>query len=140
MKNPLGTDRHHRQSSLFGEIVDWMLVPLAFIWPMSVILTWFVAQGIAHRPYDRELGALAQALAQEVTVAHDELGGRQTTTLGPRLARTAALLVRSDEDDPVAFQILGTRGELIAGDAKLPVPPLEVPADGEPHLSLPQYP
>ena len=54
--NPMASQREQR--SLFGEILDWMLAPLLLIWPMSVALTWFVAQGIAHRPYDRELGAM----------------------------------------------------------------------------------
>ena len=42
------------QRSLFGEILDWMLAPLLLLWPMSVALTWLVAQGIASKPYDRE--------------------------------------------------------------------------------------
>jgi hypothetical protein len=43
------------QRSLFGEILDWMLAPLLLLWPMSVALTWLVAQSIANRPFDREL-------------------------------------------------------------------------------------
>ena len=54
------------QRSLFGEILDWMLAPLLLIWPVSVALTWLVAQGIANRPYDRELGAMARALGLQV--------------------------------------------------------------------------
>ncbi len=42
------------QRSLFGEILDWMLAPLLLLWPMSVALTWLVAQNIASRPYDRD--------------------------------------------------------------------------------------
>jgi two-component system sensor histidine kinase TctE len=56
------------QRSLFGEILDWMLAPLLLLWPMSVALTWLVAQGIANRPYDRELGELARAVARRVVV------------------------------------------------------------------------
>jgi two-component system, OmpR family, sensor histidine kinase TctE len=51
--------RPRSSSSLFGEILDWMLAPLLLLWPMSMALTWLVAQGIANRPYDRELGELA---------------------------------------------------------------------------------
>ena len=39
-----------QQGSLFGEILDWMLAPLLLIWPISVALTWLVAQGIASWP------------------------------------------------------------------------------------------
>ena len=54
------------QLSLFGEILDWMLAPLLLLWPMSVALTWLVAQGIANRPYDRELGELTREMAAQV--------------------------------------------------------------------------
>ena len=43
------------QRSLFGEILDWMLVPLLLLWPMSLGMTGVVAQEIANRPYDRDL-------------------------------------------------------------------------------------
>ena len=43
------------QRSLFGEILDWMLTPLLLLWPLSLALTWIVAQGIANKPFDRAL-------------------------------------------------------------------------------------
>ena len=43
------------QRSLFGEILDWMLTPLLLLWPLSLALTWFVAQSIASKPFDRAL-------------------------------------------------------------------------------------
>ena len=49
------------QHSLFGEILDWMLAPLLLLWPMSIFLTYLVAQNISDRPYDRELGVVARA-------------------------------------------------------------------------------
>ena len=54
------------QRSLFGEILDWMLAPLLLLWPMSLALTGIVAQQIANRPYDRELGQAARSLARQV--------------------------------------------------------------------------
>ena len=43
---PFGkTDEQH---SLFGEILDWMLAPLLLLWPMSIFLTYFIAQNIAQ--------------------------------------------------------------------------------------------
>ena len=53
------------QRSLFGEILDWMLAPLLLLWPMSVALTWLVAQGIANRPFDRDLSAKLRAVARQ---------------------------------------------------------------------------
>ncbi len=56
------------QRSLFGDILDWMLVPLLLLWPLSVLIIWLVAQGIANRPFDLELGELARTLGRRVTV------------------------------------------------------------------------
>ena len=56
------------QRSLFGEILDWMLTPLLLLWPISLVLTWLVAQNIAGKPFDRALEYNVAALAQLVTV------------------------------------------------------------------------
>ncbi|MCV2351614.1 sensor histidine kinase [Paucibacter sp. Y2R2-4] len=107
------------QRSLFGEILDWMLAPLLLIWPISVALTWLVAQGIASRPYDRELGEMARTLGLQVAAAQPNLrSGRSQYALAPE----AAALLRADETDTVFYQVLGLRGELLSGDASLPVP------------------
>jgi len=108
------------QRSLFGEILDWMLAPLLLIWPISVALTWLVAQGIANKPYDRELGEMARTLGQQAVSAEAPAGrsGRNRYALAPE----AAALLRADETDTVYYQVLGQRGELLSGDADLPVP------------------
>ena len=54
------------QRSLFGEILDWMLTPLLLLWPVSLALTWLVAQSIAGKPFDRALEYNVQALGQLV--------------------------------------------------------------------------
>src|SRR5687768_572996 len=51
------------QRSLFAESIDWMIAPLLLLWPMSVVLTSLVAQGIANKPFDRELGDKARLLS-----------------------------------------------------------------------------
>ena len=56
------------QRSLFGEILDWMLAPLLLLWPMSVALTWLVAQNIASRPFDRDLAEMVRTMARQVVV------------------------------------------------------------------------
>ena len=113
------------QLSLFGEILDWMLAPLLLLWPMSVALTWLVAQSIANRPYDRELGELAQDVAGLVTqLSAAEPAVRQRARL--EMDQAMARLIRADDHDRVFFQVLGTRGEFVAGDADLPVP-VELP-------------
>jgi two-component system sensor histidine kinase TctE len=111
----------HEQRSLFGEILDWMLAPLLLLWPMSVALTWLVAQGIANRPYDRELGQLAHSVARQMRAdpAFDRgLVGRR----GIRLDESTAALLRSDDVDRVYFQVRDARGGLAGGDGELPAP------------------
>lgn len=96
-----------------------MLAPLLLLWPMSVMLTWFVAQGIANRPYDRALVEMVEALGQQVRVQTDELGQRATDFMLPA---SAAELLRTDETDDIYYQVLGLRGEFLSGAADLPVP------------------
>ncbi|NDY91033.1 sensor histidine kinase N-terminal domain-containing protein [Ideonella livida] len=111
----------HEQRSLFGEILDWMLAPLLLLWPMSVALTWLVAQNIAARPYDRDLGQLTRMVAQQMQGAA-ALESRQPT----RLPEAAAALLRSDDVDRIYFQVQDDGGRLVAGDREIPTP------EGEP--------
>ena len=65
---PSTRSQPREQHSLFGEILDWMLAPLLLLWPMSVALTWLVAQNIAARPYDRDLGQMARMIAHQMEI------------------------------------------------------------------------
>ena len=107
----------HEQRSLFGEILDWMLTPLLLLWPVSLVLTWLVAQGIAGKPFDRALEYNVTALAQLITVHKS-----QAQFVLPLPARE---LLRADDSDNVYYQVLGTRGEYLSGDRELPLPPEE---------------
>ena len=109
------------QRSLFGEILDWMLVPLLLLWPMSAALTWLVAQNIAARPYDRDLAQLTRMIARQLVVATPARSGQAVLSL----PEPAAALLRSDDVDRIYFQVLGEKGELLAGDRELPAPELD---------------
>ena len=102
------------QRSLFGEILDWMLTPLLLLWPISLVLTWLVAQGVAGKPFDRALEYNVGELARLVTVKN-----RQVQFNLPLPARE---LLRADEDDTVYYQVLGARGEFLSGERDLPLP------------------
>ncbi len=108
------------QRSLFGEILDWMLAPLLLLWPMSVVLTWLVAQGIANKPFDRQLGEMARLLAQQVSVQAQADGTPRAVFA---LTRSATELLHTDEADTLYYQVLGLRGEFLSGERALPVPP-----------------
>jgi two-component system sensor histidine kinase TctE len=102
------------QRSLFGEILDWMLTPLLLLWPVSLALTWLVAQGIADKPFDRALEYNAQALAQLITV--------QNQHVSFNLPQPASEILRADDSDMVYYQVMGTRGEFLSGERELPLP------------------
>lgn len=113
------TDKTRDPASLFGEILDWMLAPLLLLWPMSLAFTGLVAQEIANLPYDRELGEKTGLLARQVVIEPSSMPGLPTV----RLANAAALnLLGADDVDQVYVQVLGARGEFVAGDRDLPVP------------------
>ena len=101
--------------------MDWMLAPLLLLWPMSIALTWVVAQGIANRPYDRDLGERARALARQVTIsAAARSQGLPRVKL--ELAGEAPWLLGTETRERTFFQVLGARGELLAGEPALVVP------------------
>ena len=110
----------HEQRSLFGEILDWMLTPLLLLWPVSLALTWLVAQGIANKPFDRSLEYNVQALAQLVTVRREKVLFN--------LPQPARELLRADDSDLVYYQVLGARGEYLSGELAVPLPVDEEPA------------
>jgi len=103
------------QRSLFGEILDWMLTPILLLWPVTLVLTWLVAQGIAGKPFDRALEYNVGALAQLITVQKD--------TVRFALPQPARELLRADEADTVYYQVMGPKGEFLSGEKSLPAPP-----------------
>ena len=113
--------------SLFGEILDWMLTPLLLLWPISLALTWLVAQNIAGKPFDRALEYNIQALAKLVAVKNNQV---QFNLTAP-----AREILRADDTDLVYYQVTGTQGEHLSGELDLPAPPDDDKgADGEVRL------
>ena len=102
------------QRSLFGEILDWMLTPLLLLWPVSLALTWLVAQELANKPFDRALEYNAQALAQLLVVEDGQVLFH--------LPRPASELLRADDSDMVYYQVLGAGGALLSGEREFPLP------------------
>ncbi len=107
------------QHSLFGEILDWMLTPLLLLVPVSIGVTWLVAQGIANAPFDRALEYNVQTLARLVAVRQG-----QWQFLLPPPARE---ILRGDEADRVYYQVLDGHGRLLSGEADLPPPGTDEP-------------
>ena len=112
--------------SLFGEILDWMLTPLLLLRPISMALTWLVAQNIAGKPFDRALEYNVQALAKLVVIKNNEVQFN--------LPGTAREILRADDTDLVYYQVTGTSGEYLSGEHDLPMPPNDDQEDSEVRL------
>ena len=100
------------ERSLFGEILDWMLAPLLFVWPLSIAFTHYFANNVANFPYDQALREHVAAIARQVKLVN----GKPLLSLP---ASTRALL-RADETDSVYFRVITLDGKLLAGDKDLP--------------------
>lgn len=107
------------QRSLFGEILDWMLTPLLLLVPVSIGVTWLVAQGIANAPFDRALESNIQTLARLV-----DTDNGQIKFVLPQPARE---ILGSDEIDRVYYQLLDVHGTLLSGEREVPFPGTDDP-------------
>ncbi|PKO49501.1 MAG: sensor histidine kinase, partial [Betaproteobacteria bacterium HGW-Betaproteobacteria-21] len=119
-RKPSGQRAPGQPNSLFGEILDWLLAPLLFLWPISIIVTHNVADNIANQPYDRALADSARALARLVKVEDGKV-----VVHFPAPPRA---LFRADQDDTVYYQVADQGGETITGDREIPwvAPPASV--------------
>jgi two-component system sensor histidine kinase TctE len=102
------------ERSLFGEILDWMLAPLLFVWPLSIAFTHYFANNVATFPYDQALREHVNAVARQVRL----VDGLPVLSLPP----SASAMLRADETDNVYFHVATRDGKLLAGDRELPLP------------------
>jgi len=100
--------------SLLGEILDWMLAPLFLLWPMSIAITYVVAQNLANIPYDLSLANALQVLGQQIEADED--------VVSLRMSPSARLALRIRENDGVFWKVVGPAGDLLGGDGDLPTP------------------
>lgn len=108
------------QRSLFLEIMDWMLVPLLLLWPLSVGVTFVIARSLADAPFDRALLDRVEVVAQQVRASHGH-----AVPIVPRLAGDGILdEEESTEADRLYLQVVANDGELMVGDDNLPRPSL----------------
>jgi two-component system sensor histidine kinase TctE len=99
-------------NSLFGEILDWMLAPLLFLWPISIAVTHHVANNIANQPYDQAMAENVSAIVRLIKVADNRVY--------VNFPAPARALLRADELDATYYQVTGLQGELVTGDREIP--------------------
>lgn len=112
--SPPHSEQERMQGSLFGEILDWMLMPLLLLWPVSIGITYLIATSIANEPFDRALEDRVTVLAQQVK----EYDGK----LSAQIPYSARDILRADDIDNVYLQVSGPDRELLTGDSDLPLP------------------
>lgn len=105
-----------RRRSLLGEILDWMLAPLFLLWPMSVAITYVVAQGIANTPYDRSLSSALAILSHQIEWATD------TELPLLKISSPARIALRTRDNEGVFWKAQIVNGPVISGDDALPTP------------------
>ena len=115
--SPPDSEQERMQGSLFGEILDWMLMPLLLLWPVSIGITYLIATSIANEPFDRALEDRVTVLAQQVK----EYDGK----LSAQIPYSARDILRADDIDNVYLQVSGPDRELLTGDSDLPLPNYE---------------
>ena len=116
------TEKQHRQTSLFGEILDWMLTPFLVLWPISMAMEYYVAYSVASAAYDRELKDSVVVLSRQVS-----FDGRQIRFSMPALA---VAMLQARGSDETLYQVRDLKNEIVAGDPRLPV--VEFSAELEP--------
>jgi len=99
-------------SGLFLQVLDWMLVPLAVLWPAAMVGSYLAATVIAENAFDLRLRDVLLAIAQEVRVhERDIIEGRALPVLNS---------MRDDPVDRFYVQLAHESGELMQGDADVP--------------------
>ncbi len=112
---------------MFGEILDSLLTPLLILWPISLFLTWLIAQHIASRPFDDML-----ALQVNTLVKYLQLRDGQAQFTPPLPASTLLHPHTNAANGVPYFQVLGLNRELLDGTIDLPLPPLPEDDDTAP--------
>ncbi|OWT77629.1 MULTISPECIES: sensor histidine kinase [unclassified Achromobacter] len=91
-----------------------MLAPLFLLWPMSVAITYVVAQHIADVPYDRSLANTVNLLAHQARV----VDGKPALPMNDTLRQA----LRADETASLFWLVVDSQGRYVAGDRGLPLP------------------
>lgn len=112
--------------SLLGEVLLWIFSLLLFLWALSVIMTYQVADSLANKPYDEQLSNDVRAVANLVSLDRSHIN-----MASPSVARD---MLRADAKDHVYYQVSGPDGRLLAGDKD--IPPAELTETSEPGLVM----
>jgi two-component system sensor histidine kinase TctE len=101
--------------SLFIEILDWMFLPLLVVWPLSVVVTYFVAHAIADEAYDQEMESRLHQLG-------DRLRWRDGRLLLASQEMESTGIPASPDGLRTFYQVITQDGTVLTGEAALGIP------------------
>lgn len=113
-----------KPSSLRRQMLWYLLVPVGTLSLISIALAFYLGAKFLTVAYDENLFDTAETLARQVRLVK----GQITVDL-PDVAWE---MLRYDDYDKIFFSVMSTSGELIAGDAGIPQPPIELKKIGKP--------
>ena len=104
----------HKPRSLRRQLLIWLLTLLIPLLLVGAISSYYRANHFANLAYDRSLFRAALALADQIEVHRGKVQ--------VDLPQIASDLLEYDKDDWIYYRIRGPGGELVTGQADLPLP------------------
>jgi two-component system sensor histidine kinase TctE len=108
-----------KRGSLRGQLLRWLLIPLAVLVALNAVSAWHSALDAVNLAYDRTLLAAARAIAERISM----VDGRVTVDV-PYVALD---FVQSDIPGRIYYKVSGPHGEFVSGYDDFPAMPPGVP-------------
>lgn len=115
------------ERSLFRDVLDWMLLPLVMLWPLSFVVGYYIAIGIADKVFDRELVHKARTAA-ELIVA-DPSSGKVHVSGG-------LAIVLTDEEAADHWYRIDDAHAFLFGSESVPRPDIDLSAAALAHATF----
>ena len=100
------------RTSLFGEMLDWMVAPFLLLWPLSVGLTYLIGISLANDAFDRSLAAKTRALAEQAIWTAEEKS--------IKLQADLRVILADDDVNAHFYRIDNAKGDYLLGEPELP--------------------
>jgi two-component system sensor histidine kinase TctE len=104
--------------TLRGQLLRGLLLPLAAVWILSAVITYYFAKSFSNLAYDRALFDSTRSLAAQIKLIDHQVQ--------VDLPKEAQRILRYDDYDVVYYQVRVPDGKLLAGDSAIPPPPTNI--------------
>jgi two-component system sensor histidine kinase TctE len=110
--------------TLRRRLLTWLLLPLLIMFFLRSGYTYYYANDLANRVYDRMLFTFASSLSQQIRY--------NATSRRVELPQNAAGLLMSDELDTLYYAIRDAQGNISEGEGRMPPLPTDPILSGQP--------